>query len=52
LKKKDGQKIKVTSTYYNPSYVSKIKTIEEYKWHPEEKYWSFPNTNGILEKPF
>jgi len=50
VEKEDSQKIKVIFPYYNPSYVSKIKTIEGYKWHPEEKYWSFPNTNGILEK--
>lgn len=35
---------------YNPNYIVKIKTINGYRWHPEEKYWSFPNTNGILEK--
>ncbi len=25
---------------YSPDYIAKIKTIEGYRWHPEEKYWS------------
>lgn len=25
---------------YNPDYIAKIKTIQGYRWHPEEKYWS------------
>lgn len=35
---------------YNPAYISKIKTIKGYKWHPEEKYWSLPPDNGILNE--
>jgi len=35
---------------YNPQFVEKIKTIKGHRWHPEEKYWSFPNSNGTLEK--
>jgi len=27
---------------YNPSYITKIKSVEGYRWHPEEKYWSVP----------
>lgn len=27
---------------YNPDYITKIRTIKDYKWHPEEKYWSVP----------
>lgn len=23
----------------------KIKTLEGYHWHPEERYWNFPNTD-------
>ncbi|MDI6917609.1 MAG: hypothetical protein QMC80_07415 [Thermoplasmatales archaeon] len=42
-------RIKVTFPY-NPDYIVKIKTINGYRWHPEEKYWSVPYTNGILEK--
>ena len=35
---------------YSPQFVEKIKTINGPRWHPEEKYWSFPNSNGTLEK--
>jgi hypothetical protein len=35
---------------YNPEFVAKVKTVPGYKWHPAEKHWSFPDTNGTLEK--
>lgn len=35
---------------YNPIYTTKIKTINEYRWHPEEKYWSLPYSEDVLEK--
>jgi len=35
---------------YNPDYISKVKTIEGYRWHPKEKYWSFLFNGDILEK--
>ena len=35
---------------YNPQFMEKIKTIKGHRWHPEEKYWSFPSSNGTLEK--
>lgn len=35
---------------YDPSRVAKVKTIEGYKWHPEKKHWSFPDSDKILEK--
>ncbi|MBI5025185.1 MAG: site-specific integrase [Nitrospirae bacterium] len=35
---------------YNPQLVAKVKSIPGHKWHPAEKYWSFPDTNGTLEK--
>lgn len=35
---------------YNPIFVEKVKIIKGHKWHPESKHWSFPNTNGTLEK--
>jgi len=35
---------------YNPFYIAKIKSIKGYRWHPEEKYWSFPPDDGIVEK--
>jgi len=37
---------------YNPQFVEKIKTIKGHRWHSEEKYWSFPSSNGTLEKIF
>jgi site-specific recombinase XerD len=39
------------SFLYNPSYIAKIKSIKSYRWHPEEKYWSLPSDNGILDSP-
>jgi hypothetical protein len=36
---------------YNPKFVEKIKTIKRHRWHPEEKYWSFPSSNGVQSKP-
>ncbi|MGB9599629.1 MAG: phage integrase N-terminal SAM-like domain-containing protein, partial [Myxococcota bacterium] len=35
---------------YNSDYVEKMKSIKGYRWHPEGKYWSFPNSDGILRK--
>ena len=35
---------------YDSLLVEKIKTIEGRKWHPEKKQWSFPNTDGTIEK--
>lgn len=35
---------------YSPDYIAKIKTIEGYRWHPEEKYWSLPSGNDILDR--
>lgn len=34
---------------YNPAYIAK-KTIKGYRWHPEDKYWSFPPDHSTLEK--
>ena len=47
---KDRENNLMVSFPYNPQFVEKIKTIKEHKWHPEEKYWRFPNSNGKLEK--
>jgi hypothetical protein len=30
--------------------VAKVKTLDGCKWHPAEKYWSFPNKDDIPEK--
>ena len=31
---------------YDPTRVVKVKTIQGYKWHPKEKHWSFPYSDG------
>ncbi len=41
--------IKVTFDY-NPIYVERVRTIPGRKWHPEEKYWTFPFSKQILEQ--
>ena len=42
---------KITVAFsYNPLLVEKVKTIEGYKWHPDNKHWSFPDSDGILNK--
>ncbi len=35
---------------YNPQLVAKVKTVEGRRWHKDRKCWSFPNTDGTLEK--
>lgn len=35
---------------YDHSLIAKVKTIKSYKWHPDKKYWSFPDSDGILYK--
>ena len=35
---------------YNAEFVEKIKTIPDHRWNPKEKHWSFPDTDGTLEK--
>ena len=40
----------IVSFPYDPSIVTKIKAIEGRRWHHAEKYWSFPNTDGTLER--
>jgi len=34
----------------DPLPVAKAKSISDYRWHPDMKYWSFTNTDGTLEK--
>jgi len=46
---KDDVGIVVTFPY-SPLLVEKIKTIPSDRWDSEKKYWSFPNTDGTLEK--
>jgi len=47
--KEESGRIKV-SFPYNPFLVEKVKAIEGRRWHPEEKFWSVPNTPDVLEK--
>jgi len=47
---KDRENNLVVSFPYNPQFVQKINSIKGHRWHPDGKYWSFPNTNGILER--
>ncbi len=49
ISKLGEDRIGVSIPYY-PEYIQKIKTVSGHRWHPDEKYWSFPNTNGTLEK--
>ena len=35
---------------YNPLLVAKVKTIEGYKWYPDKKHWSFPDSEVVLHK--
>ncbi len=35
---------------YNSSSITKVKTIEGYRWHPEEKCWSFPSGDDTLRR--
>lgn len=44
----DFKEMRVTFPY-NSSFIKKIKTIDGRMWHPEEKYWSFPNKEGTFE---
>lgn len=48
IEKGSDRQIKVFLPY-DPQLVAKVKTIPFHRWHPEGKYWSFPNTNGTLE---
>lgn len=33
---------------YSPDHVAKIKTVAGRRWHPKEKCWTLPHTNGAL----
>lgn len=35
---------------YDPALIAKVKTIEGYKWEPDKRYWSFQNSDRILNK--
>ena len=46
---KETGRIAVTVPY-NPKLVTKVKGIEGRRWHPEEKIWSLPATDGMVER--
>jgi hypothetical protein len=33
---------------YSPAYIGKIKAINGYRWHPDNKYWTIPRSKDIL----
>jgi len=45
-----GQDRIAVSFSYNPDFAQKVKTVKEHRWHPVEKYWSFPSGNDILDR--
>jgi hypothetical protein len=49
--RKNVERIKISFSY-NPDYISKIKAIEGYRWHPEDKCWSLPYSElkGLLAR--
>ena len=47
---KDASNRLIIAFLYNPLLIEKVKNILGHQWHPGKKYWSFPNSNGILEK--
>nr|QNO56068.1 tyrosine recombinase XerC [Methanosarcinales archaeon ANME-1 ERB7] len=47
--RKKGERIEI-SFPYDPDYITKIKTIAGYRWHPEDKCWCVPRSEfkGLL----
>jgi len=42
---------KITVAFrYDPDLVEKTKTVPGHRWHPDKKHWSFPDSDGTLEK--
>jgi hypothetical protein len=35
---------------YSVERVARMKTIPGRRWHPEEKCWSVPHTDGMVER--
>lgn len=33
---------------YSPTWVAKIKTVADRRWHPEKKYWTVPHTEAAI----
>ena len=49
VSKDDSDRI-IVAFQYDPLRVEKVKAVPSGKRHKDKKYWSFPDTNGILEK--
>ena len=49
IRKNNAGKITV-SFPYSPDFIAKVKRIPGHRWHPDDKYWSFPNSDGTLEQ--
>jgi len=47
---KDVSGMITVSFPYDPQLVEKVKTIDSRKWHKDEKYWSFTDSEETLEK--
>lgn len=48
---KDIQQGRILVSFsYDPKCVTKVKSIEGHRWHPDKKYWSFPYSKDILKK--
>ena len=47
--KKEGDRITI-SFPYNSDCIAKIRTVEGYRWHPEEKCWSVPYSEGVVKR--
>ena len=51
IKIQDGKSDTIKVSFpYNPIFVSRVKTIKGRRWHPEGRYWTFPNSDGTLAK--
>ena len=49
IKIRSGTTGRITLAFpYDPNYLAKIKTIKGHRWHPEERYWSFPYSKWAL----
>ncbi|MBI5198876.1 MAG: hypothetical protein HZA09_02540 [Nitrospirae bacterium] len=47
---KDNSERITVAFHYNPSFVEKVKSIPDHRWYPDKKHWSFPDSDGTLEK--
>ena len=48
IEKIDGQI--VVKFPYNTGYIEKIKSVDGYRWHIQNKYWYFRDDDGVVEK--